>query len=248
MKRVIRIIARLYPAPWRDRYASEFEALLEDLSPNWWDVLDVLKGALVMQIRCLGVIAASFAFLGALVAGLVSLRIPPTYSSSAVLRFQAAEPADADATRIRVEQVVEQALSEDSLAALVKEEKLYNERERDGRSMHELIRRMGHAIRIIIAKPIGNPAAATLKITFDDEDWGKAQRVTQGLIGLIEKANAARPTSATTTQLEIIAPPTLLTSPISPNPVVVIGGGLVVGLLLGVLVALVRRHAPRVQV
>lgn len=103
MKRILQFVVRLYPAPWRDRYVSEFEALLEDLSPNWWDVLDVLKGALVMQIRSLGVIAASFAFLGGLVAGLVSLGIPPTYSSSAVLRLQAAEPANADATQTQIE-------------------------------------------------------------------------------------------------------------------------------------------------
>lgn len=142
--------------------------------------------------------------------------------------------------------MVEQALSEDSLAAIVKEEKLYDER--DGRSINELIRGMRHAIKVIIAKPVGNPAASTLKLTFDDGDRGKAQRVTQGLIGLIEKVNAARPTSATTTQLEVIAPPTLPTSPVSPNPVFVMGWGLVLGLLLGVVVALIRRHAPQAQV
>ena len=39
---LIRFARRLYPASWRRRYGIEFEALLEDTSLDWRDVLDVL--------------------------------------------------------------------------------------------------------------------------------------------------------------------------------------------------------------
>ena len=50
MSALIRFASRLYPASWRRRYGVEFEALLEDAGRNWRDVLDVLLGALKMQM------------------------------------------------------------------------------------------------------------------------------------------------------------------------------------------------------
>ena len=46
MRRFVRRIANLYPPRWRERYGSEFEALLEDASLTWRDLLDVAVGAL----------------------------------------------------------------------------------------------------------------------------------------------------------------------------------------------------------
>lgn len=46
MKRALKLLARLYPARWRDRYGAEFDALLDDISPSFGDLCDVLGGAL----------------------------------------------------------------------------------------------------------------------------------------------------------------------------------------------------------
>ena len=51
MNRLTRALIGLYPAAWRDRYAIEFEALLEDIRPGWTVLADVVKGALVMQLE-----------------------------------------------------------------------------------------------------------------------------------------------------------------------------------------------------
>jgi hypothetical protein len=51
MKQLIRFIAKMYPAPWRDRYGEEFEALLDDSGVSSRIALDVLSGAVVMQVR-----------------------------------------------------------------------------------------------------------------------------------------------------------------------------------------------------
>jgi ABC-type transporter Mla subunit MlaD len=50
MKRAMKLLARLYPSSWRERYGAEFEALLEDANPSAWHAIDVLWGALKMQL------------------------------------------------------------------------------------------------------------------------------------------------------------------------------------------------------
>jgi hypothetical protein len=51
MSRVIRLAAKLYPAPWRDRYGPEFEALLDDAGITGRIAFDVLAGAIQMQMQ-----------------------------------------------------------------------------------------------------------------------------------------------------------------------------------------------------
>jgi Gram-negative bacterial TonB protein C-terminal len=46
VRTLLRWAARLYPESWRERYGAEFDALLEDVSPSFGDVCDVLGGAL----------------------------------------------------------------------------------------------------------------------------------------------------------------------------------------------------------
>ena len=46
MKTLIRWAAKLYPATWRNRYAAEFDALLDDISPRLGDVFDVVGDVL----------------------------------------------------------------------------------------------------------------------------------------------------------------------------------------------------------
>jgi len=49
MKTLVRWAAQLYPATWRDRYAAEFDALLDDISPSLGDLFDVLAD--VLRVR-----------------------------------------------------------------------------------------------------------------------------------------------------------------------------------------------------
>jgi len=54
MKRLTQILMWLYPATWRNRYEVEFEALLEDVEPNWRTMMDISKGgAVAIQLRTL---------------------------------------------------------------------------------------------------------------------------------------------------------------------------------------------------
>lgn len=59
MKRVIRFLARLYPATWRRRYGAEFDALLEDESPTVGSAMNVLLGAVRAHVAYLGPLTIS---------------------------------------------------------------------------------------------------------------------------------------------------------------------------------------------
>jgi hypothetical protein len=110
MKRVIRSIVRLYPARWRDRYRSEFDALLEDMSPGWRDLFDVLKGALTMRMSMasLGRSVAAFGVVGALLAGAFSFTLRDRYRSVALVEMSMGE-------REELSQLSRTVLSQDAL-------------------------------------------------------------------------------------------------------------------------------------
>ena len=49
-----RLLVRLYPARWRDRYGDEFEAILEERPLGPFDVADIVLGALDARLRLRG--------------------------------------------------------------------------------------------------------------------------------------------------------------------------------------------------
>lgn len=51
MKSLLHAAVRLYPAPWRQRYAAELHALIDDMDADWRDVLNLLWGAFHMRIH-----------------------------------------------------------------------------------------------------------------------------------------------------------------------------------------------------
>jgi hypothetical protein len=96
MKRLLQIAARLYPSWWRQRYAREFEALLEDVKPGWREVIDVATGALKMQISSLATIPVLCSLAGGIFGGVVAMRTPELFASSATLLFTAPDIASAN--------------------------------------------------------------------------------------------------------------------------------------------------------
>ncbi len=96
MRRLVRLVARLYPVWWRRRYASEFDALLDDLRPGWRDVLDVTRGAITMQVRTLGV-PVVLALTGAIAGGLVAMQTPSVYAASATISVPIKDSSGKDA-------------------------------------------------------------------------------------------------------------------------------------------------------
>src|SRR5580692_8023162 len=90
MRRWLRLAAGLYPWSWRERYGAEFQALLEDVNPDWREFTDVLRGALTMQMTNATTylkLVGGLAVAGAVVATAVSFSFPRIYQSTAVMRM-----------------------------------------------------------------------------------------------------------------------------------------------------------------
>ena len=100
-------------APGADRYGEEFDALLDDLTPRWRDVFNIIVGALNMQISRLAVVPFAVAIGGAIVGAVVSLAMPPVYASSSWVLVQVpGEAAAADERGQRIRTAIEAALQE----------------------------------------------------------------------------------------------------------------------------------------
>jgi len=247
MKRVIRFIVRLYPARWRRRYGVEFDALLGDMSPGWRDPFDVLKGAVQMQmtIGSLGKSAAVFGAACALVAGGVSLTLPDVYRSLVLIHVRTADgqPASLKAYSSQLTDVVEHALSQESLLAIMEKGNLY-QRERLNRPMDVVINKMRQDVRIV-AK-----STDAIEVSFDGPDAVRAQQTTLDLVDKLIEDNLRRAPNylGPGQRLEVLDKPSMPQRPVRPNRTGITSFGLGVGILIGVVAAWVRRPTAEATV
>jgi polysaccharide biosynthesis transport protein len=233
MSRLIRFVARLYPKSWRERYGAEFGALLEDVPPNWRTSANVLKGALAMQMKTwtFGRILLVAGLTGVLGAAGVLLAIPRQYASTAVLRVR---PANSNETGDVLIDLVRQALSTRSLAAIIDSEGLYP-RERARMQADAVIERMKRSVEIAPAAP------SAFLIQFTYEDPYKAQRVVNDLASRFMDSNA----QGGALTLGVLDEASLPKSPVSPNRTVIMGSGVLGGMALGLILALALRVSRR---
>jgi hypothetical protein len=229
MKRLLRLAVLLYPSWWRQRYATEFEALLDDVmlqrarasaravddvTPGWRELFDILHGALTMQLRSFGTIPVVCTLAGALVGGLLAMRIPTLYASSATIRVDAPEVTNVQSPRAEEFRVsLEKALGE-----------------------------AGAAPRATTVTLHRDSAGTTIWLTYSDRDPMQAQRGAERLAAAVRSGTSERGDSA-----EVIAAPALPTSPVRPDYPQTVGAGAAVGLMAGgvifLLVSSRRRQA-----
>ena len=203
MRRWIALAARLYPRSWRERYGDEFAALIEDAPADWRQLYNVTYGALAMQadsanLKILGVAALA----GALVSAGISLRVPPRYFSSAVVRIA---PEVAAGQRVAPE-VLERAAFDradflrgsalgmqailrgiHSNAQLERYLSVYEPpRAEVWRSVAQTIRAGGG----IETWPVSEANGITLRVSVAHSDRSRAQAVLESLLALWARDNA----------------------------------------------------------
>ena len=104
MKRALNTVIFLYPKAWRDRYESEFRALLDEVAPSWNTFLNVFGGAMRMQFKTgkSWKIVAACALAGVIAGLALTWTIPHRYVSTAVLSMGDIDDAqmNAEATKI----------------------------------------------------------------------------------------------------------------------------------------------------
>lgn len=177
MKRLVRLVIYLYPAAWRKRYGHEFDALLEDVNPRGTDSLNVLGGALKMQLTqgSFWKISLGCALVGALLAGIWGwFTIPDKHRAIGVLSMPAA--ASPRESSMRVEELVQEMFSRTVLAELMMRENLYTA-DRSREPLEDVIERM--RTKDIRARVLPSRAIA---IEFDYPDASKASSTVKSLM------------------------------------------------------------------
>jgi hypothetical protein len=234
MKRAMKLLARMYPSSWRERYGAEFDALLEDAKPSAWDAIDLLWGALKMQLTTWppARMIVGFSILGALASVAISFALPVQYvARERVLVTPADESASVAANRL----VQQSAFDRQSLASIIQECRLYP-RERGRLSQDALIDIMARNIHVIAApfpsSLYGN--TANLDVQFDYQDPDVAKRVSERLIGLLMERNVHAEKSNLT--LCVPDPPIVARLPKSPGSVRFACFGSLAGFLAGLLI------------
>jgi len=168
MKRIFRLATRLYPAWWRQRYRTEFEALLEDVKPGWREFFDVITGALTMQIRTLGTIPIVCTLAGAIVGGVIAIRTPALFASSATIRLRAGDIANArSATAQELRASLEKALGESG----------------------------GTRGKTLVTLQSGDSMQTTLRLTYLDRDPTETQRVAEKLTAIVTEKRERAPSA-----------------------------------------------------
>jgi hypothetical protein len=219
MTRLLRIATALYPARWRARYGREFDALIEDMDPDWRNFWDVVNGGLVMRLTSIGPIAAAMAIAGILLGGAVAVKKRELYRSSATVTLKASDPQ-------RVRAMLGSTFGPGS---------------HPGAGMQE----KAAWIRVAVDErgPAQKDGATRLVVASEDEDAARAQRVTQQLVDLVAKTAAAQ--AASSFQFDMLSPPNLPTSPSGPSRVTLVVSSVLTGFLLAAIAAWFRQRGAR---
>jgi uncharacterized protein involved in exopolysaccharide biosynthesis len=249
MKRILKLIARLYPSDWRSRYATEYEALLEDAAPRPQDAVDVLWGATRMQLtsRSFIRIVLPCTIAGALIAAAISFAIPPRYISQTLITVTESAPVtEADRKQVLLN-LRDTTLDRGFLSSVIEKHNLYPT-ERATMPLDKVIDKMLQSIEVRRVQPSPEKAKAGttsgFAIDFVYSDPHLAQQVENELISQFVKANLLRREHSASVRspltgeiFRVADAPDFPTSPTFPRRGIFALGGLIAGLLCGFILA-----------
>jgi hypothetical protein len=197
MRRILKMLARLYPAVWRERYGAEYEALIEDAELRARDGFDVFWGAMKMRVtaRSFVRIVLPCALLGGLVAVGISLSRPAMYQSQTLVTVETNQPEPLD--RVLAGRVQE-AWATPLLESMIQRDNLYP-LERMRMPVNEVVNLMRKNIRVQPLQTKSGKTAAAFVVRFDYPDPQVAQRVDEELVSQLAAANLRALTAPETT-------------------------------------------------
>lgn len=251
MKPPVNWLVRLYPRLWRERYAEEFEALVEDTGSSWRSLPDIFAEALKMRLANVDYrFVALMAVLGLVVAQGIAFRLPERYTASATLHITPSEPNDFNQAHSEAGMIAGDVLSRTSLSNLIMapDLRLYDQ-ERRSQDMEEVIANM-KAKDLRIAPALDG----TLLVTYQGKSAEEARRTVERIVARLEAVHLARQTflhylgderlmdeaslNRMLTRLEVRQAPLLPAEAFFPNRVTLAALGLGLGLLLAALIGI----------
>jgi hypothetical protein len=190
MRRIAKLLIRLYPTRWRERYGEEFETLIEDSSPGLRAMLDLLKEAIRMQMHvpAFPKLAVILSVTGLAVGFALSLLVAPVYISTAEMQLSPGLAGSSAVGPDVVQGLVQQALSRTSLSMIIHDPRLdIYDSERAYMPTEVVIERMRRNIRIEM-RPPGN-GNVHFRILFGYRDPERARATVQALVDRLINAN-----------------------------------------------------------
>ena len=235
MKGLLKLLARLYPSSWRERYGEEYGALLEDVGPRAWDSFDVFWGAMKMRMTAQSFvrIVLPCALAGGILAFVISFAHPDLYRSQTLILV---DTDDRQSIDDQLREPLVYPLNQPFLTSVIQAENLYPS-ERVKMPMNNVVELMRKNIEIHRLQTSDGKPASAFVLQFDYPDPVMAQRVAQELVsGLVganlrarvsDAAGASRPRMTFAVRYAANLPET----PFSPNRRECGAVGLIAGLL-----------------
>jgi capsular polysaccharide biosynthesis protein len=263
MNTLLKLLARLYPSAWQQRYGAEFEALLEDRPPRLRDAFDILLGALKMQIKTWSPlqIIRICTLLGTVIAATISFATPPQYISQTFISVNgsATDPTTPPYDLKPFLSILRAStLDRDFLASLIQKKNLYP-RERTRMPLNAVIDKMLDSITL---RPLSSSADndavvhnAVFILQFAYSDPNIAQQVGTELASHFGNQNLLIATNAATighplpTQtISIVNSTGFQGTPIGWSKTRKTAIGFITGLLSGLILAaiVVMRRSPAI--
>jgi capsular polysaccharide biosynthesis protein len=240
MSRLVKLLVRLYPSSWRNRYEAEFEALLEEVQPGWRASIDILKEALSMQLKTVhfGNRLVLLGVLGFFAALIPSYFIKDQYVSSAVIKIQSLgddwRQVPHTGVDDQMKRWLENTFSNQSLGRLIDKFRLYP-KQQGKEPLEDTIARMRNQIEI---RSIGKDE---VRLQFRYYDRLLAKRVAEDLADDLVDRSHKPATEDRLFDLGILDPVQMATSPVYPARLRIGLYGLAAGLVFGVVIAFLRR-------
>jgi hypothetical protein len=231
MKRLMELTVKLYPVAWRKRYEVEFAALLEDVRPGWRTAFDVLRGAMLMQLRTVGFwrIVCLAGLSGFLIGFGMWVASPKQYVSQAVINIEA-RGASRAAINDAMTVLARTVFSNKSLTTIIQHRNLYSE-ERKKTQLEDVIAEMREHV------VFNSDGSASALLRFTSSDRFISQAVTDDLVRSFMEVEVDFRLPLT---LQLTEAPTVGRSPFPPVWIKLTAIGLMLGLAAGVCAGFLR--------
>ena len=243
MMRLLRLAARAFPGAWRDRYGVEFQALLDETTPGWRDVVDVLNGGVQMRLRRAPatLVIAVLGIAGALGAGAIAYHVASRFESTGTMQVRRAVPpsaADDAGLAASMSALARDAFSRDFLTGVIQKHALYpGDRARS--STDDLVNRVRGDIGIELVSP------NVVRVSFASADARQARPVANDLISQLVTANMQ---SGRGSIVQVIDPADEPQASVRPRHVAMASlGGLSGGALIGAVLGWLPRRRSQPQ-
>jgi hypothetical protein len=252
MKRILKLLARLYPSAWQSRYGAEYEALLDDTTPHPQDAFNVLWGAIKMQLtnRSFVRIVLACTIAGALIAAAFSFTLSPRYRSQTVITVTESAPITGGDLKEILATLRDSTLNRDFLASVIQTHNLYPS-ERATMPLDKVLDKMLQSIEVrpwhyspakIVTTEDQNTIGFAIDFVYSDAHL--AQLVEGDLSSQLVKANVSRRENYALADrlrpsevFRVEDTPNLPNGPFFPQRGIFAFGGLLAGLFCGLILA-----------